>query len=63
MNWANRLTISRLALTVLFVAALNSSWQYARTAALIIFLIAGITDFVDGGDQENNQRGRARVLP
>ncbi len=48
MNWANRLTISRLALTVLFVAALNSSWQYARTSALIIFLIAGITDFVDG---------------
>jgi len=48
MNWANRLTLSRLALTVLFVAALNSSWDYARTAALIIFLIAGITDFVDG---------------
>jgi CDP-diacylglycerol--glycerol-3-phosphate 3-phosphatidyltransferase len=48
MNWANRLTLSRLALTVLFVAALNSSWHYARTSALIIFLIAGITDFVDG---------------
>lgn len=48
MNWANRLTLSRLALTVLFVAALNSSWQYARTSALIIFLIAGLTDFVDG---------------
>ena len=48
MNWANRLTLSRLLLTLLFVVALNSSWQYARTAALIIFLIAGITDFVDG---------------
>jgi CDP-diacylglycerol--glycerol-3-phosphate 3-phosphatidyltransferase len=48
MNWANRLTLSRLALTVLFVAALNSSWEYARTSALVIFLIAGITDFVDG---------------
>lgn len=48
MNWANRLTLSRLALTVLFVAALNSSGQYARTSALIIFLIAGVTDFVDG---------------
>jgi CDP-diacylglycerol---glycerol-3-phosphate 3-phosphatidyltransferase len=48
MNWANRLTLSRLALTVLFVAALNSSWQYAQTSALIIFLIAGVTDFVDG---------------
>ena len=48
MNWANRITLSRLALTVLFVAALNSSWQYARTSALVIFLIAGVTDFVDG---------------
>ena len=48
MNWANRLTLSRLVLTLLFVAALNSSWQYGRTAALILFLLAGITDFIDG---------------
>lgn len=48
MNWANRLTLSRLLLTILFVAALNSSWQYGRTIALIVFLLAGISDFVDG---------------
>src|ERR1700745_4088291 len=48
MNWANRLTLSRLALTVLFVALLSSSWHYARTAALVIFLIAGLSDFLDG---------------
>jgi CDP-diacylglycerol--glycerol-3-phosphate 3-phosphatidyltransferase len=48
MNWANRLTLSRLLLTVLFVAALSSSWAYARTLALAIFLIAGLTDFIDG---------------
>jgi CDP-diacylglycerol--glycerol-3-phosphate 3-phosphatidyltransferase len=48
MNWANRLTLSRLVLTVLFVLALSSSWQYARTCALVIFLIAGLTDFIDG---------------
>ena len=48
MNWANRITLSRLGLTVLFVIALNSSWQYARTTALLIFLIAGLTDFIDG---------------
>ena len=48
MNWANRLTLSRLVLTVLFVLALNSSWQYSRTCALAIFLIAGLTDFIDG---------------
>ncbi|MFN2508114.1 MAG: CDP-diacylglycerol--glycerol-3-phosphate 3-phosphatidyltransferase [Chthoniobacterales bacterium] len=48
MNWANRLTISRLALTALFVLALNSDWQFGHTAALILFLIAGATDFFDG---------------
>src|SRR5436853_7203056 len=48
MNWANRLTISRLALTILFVASLNSNWIYGHTAALIIFLLAGVTDFIDG---------------
>src|ERR1700730_176215 len=48
MNWANRLTLSRLVLTVIYVAALSSSWQYGRTLALIVFLVAGISDFVDG---------------
>src|SRR5712692_1787027 len=48
MNWANRITLSRLVLTVLFVLALNSSWPYARTSALLLFLIAGLTDFIDG---------------
>src|SRR5580765_7131580 len=48
MNWANRITLSRLLLTVLFVVALNSSWHKARTSALVIFLIAGLTDFIDG---------------
>src|SRR5213596_920662 len=48
MNWANRITLSRLVLTVLFGLALNSSWQYPRTSALLIFLIAGLTDFIDG---------------
>lgn len=48
MNWANRLTLSRLGLTILFVIALNSSWEFARTTALILFVIAGVTDFFDG---------------
>jgi len=48
MNWANRLTLSRLVLTALFVLALSSSWPYGRTSALILFLIAGLTDYFDG---------------
>lgn len=48
MNWANRLTLSRLALTVLFVFALNSEWRYGRTAALVLFIVAGLTDYFDG---------------
>ena len=48
MNLANRLTLSRLVLTVLFVVALSSPWRYAHTTALITFLVAGVTDFFDG---------------
>ncbi|PYJ10356.1 MAG: CDP-diacylglycerol--glycerol-3-phosphate 3-phosphatidyltransferase [Verrucomicrobia bacterium] len=48
MNWANRLTVSRLVMTILFVIALNWSWSYGCTTALVIFLLAGITDYFDG---------------
>ncbi len=48
MNWANRLTLSRLVLTIIFVVALGSSWRYAHTLALALFIVAGITDFFDG---------------
>ena len=49
MNWANRLTLSRLLLTsafcrrAQFVLAIR-----AHRCALVIFLMAGISDFVDG---------------
>lgn len=48
MNWANRLTVSRLGLTILFVLTLNTTWRFAYTAALILFAVAGITDYFDG---------------
>ena len=48
MNWANRLTLGRLVLTILFVLALSTNWAYGRTAALILFLLAGVTDYLDG---------------
>jgi CDP-diacylglycerol--glycerol-3-phosphate 3-phosphatidyltransferase len=48
MNWANRLTVGRLGLTILFVLMLNSEWPFAYTAALVLFIVAGLTDYVDG---------------
>ena len=48
MNWANRLTLGRLVLTVLFVLSLSSNWSYARTIALVLFALAGISDYFDG---------------
>ena len=48
MNWANRLTLGRLALTVLFVCSLTSTWTYGRTIALVLFVLAGISDYFDG---------------
>lgn len=48
MNWANRLTLGRLALTILFVCALSSHWPYGRTIALILFALAGVSDYLDG---------------
>jgi CDP-diacylglycerol--glycerol-3-phosphate 3-phosphatidyltransferase len=48
MNWANRLTLARFFLTLVFVATLNIDWPFSRTMALILFVLAGITDFFDG---------------
>jgi len=48
MNWANRLTLGRLALTILFVLSLSSLWRYGRTTALALFVVAGVTDYFDG---------------
>ena len=48
MNLPNRLTVSRLGLTLLFVGVLSveSSWKY--TAALLLFGAASFTDYLDG---------------
>jgi CDP-diacylglycerol---glycerol-3-phosphate 3-phosphatidyltransferase len=48
MNLPNKLTVSRFALTVLFLWALFSSLRFNNTLALILFNIAGLTDFLDG---------------
>ena len=48
MNWANRLTVSRLVLTILFVAALNSDLGLWAHRSADPFCLAGVTDFFDG---------------
>lgn len=48
MNLANKLTVSRLALTVLLVLLLLWRVPGGDTAALGLFLAAAVTDFLDG---------------
>jgi len=48
MNLANRLTVSRFFLTVAFVLALTLQFPFRFTVALLLFLLAGITDYADG---------------
>lgn len=48
MNLPNRLTVSRLVLTLLFLVAIFSNWPFNETLALLIFGAASLTDYYDG---------------
>jgi CDP-diacylglycerol--glycerol-3-phosphate 3-phosphatidyltransferase len=48
MNLPNRLTLGRLLLTVLFVGFLTTSTHWGDVIALILFIAASITDWLDG---------------
>ena len=48
MNLPNQLTLSRFFLTILFVAVLSLDFAFHQTIALSIFIVASITDYVDG---------------
>lgn len=48
MNVPNKLTLSRLILTVFFLAALLVEFPWHTTLALVFFVAASITDFYDG---------------
>jgi CDP-diacylglycerol--glycerol-3-phosphate 3-phosphatidyltransferase len=48
MNWPNRLTLTRVFLAPLFVFFFLIDSVYARLTALIIFILASLTDMVDG---------------
>jgi len=48
MNLPNQLTVARLFLSFVFVALLSIEGEWMKTAALVVFVIAAITDFLDG---------------
>ncbi len=49
MNLPNRLTVGRIALTAVFVAALLlPHFPWGKTVALAVFIVASITDWYDG---------------
>lgn len=48
MNWANRLTIARFFLSIAFVVVLTVRCPFSYTISLVLFIFAGITDYVDG---------------
>jgi len=48
MNLPNKLTLSRIALTFVFMFFLFTHWPFGKVAALITFMIASFTDYLDG---------------
>jgi CDP-diacylglycerol--glycerol-3-phosphate 3-phosphatidyltransferase len=48
MKLPDLLTLSRLGLAALLIGLLTMPLPYAKTAALVVFIIASITDFLDG---------------
>jgi CDP-diacylglycerol--glycerol-3-phosphate 3-phosphatidyltransferase len=48
LNIANQLTIARLVMCAFFVASMSVPWHYSGVTALILFILASITDWLDG---------------
>jgi CDP-diacylglycerol--glycerol-3-phosphate 3-phosphatidyltransferase len=48
VNLPNKLTLSRFALTVAFLAVIISQVRYDQTLALLLFVVASLTDYFDG---------------
>jgi CDP-diacylglycerol--glycerol-3-phosphate 3-phosphatidyltransferase len=48
MNVPNKLTLARLVLTVLFMGALFVVFPWHETVALVLFVLASLTDYYDG---------------
>lgn len=48
MNLPNILTMSRVVLVAIMMALLAARIPYGKSMALVVFVVAGITDFLDG---------------
>jgi CDP-diacylglycerol--glycerol-3-phosphate 3-phosphatidyltransferase len=48
LNLPNQLTVLRLGMCGLLLVSLSFDWPYAATAALLIFSLASLTDWLDG---------------
>ena len=48
MNTANKLTLTRVFLIPLFLVVLYLDFPYNQLIALAIFVLASVTDFIDG---------------
>lgn len=48
MNLPNILTLSRLGFVAGLMLALNLGFPYAHSVALVLFVVAGLTDYLDG---------------
>lgn len=48
MNLPNTLTLSRLVLALVIMVLLASEWAWAKVIALLLFGVAGFTDYLDG---------------
>lgn len=48
MNLPNKLTVARIILTPFYLAAMMINFEYHYLVAAVIFIVASITDFLDG---------------
>src|ERR1035438_1431121 len=48
MNLPNKLTISRFILTIAFLVVMFSQVKYHKSIALVLFIAAAVSDFLDG---------------
>jgi CDP-diacylglycerol--glycerol-3-phosphate 3-phosphatidyltransferase len=48
MNFPNMLTMSRLFMALIMMALLTLAFPFSKSIALLIFAVAGLTDFLDG---------------